>query len=304
MPIKCLHAVCIISIGFSACSISYAQMKETGQKGVVHDPKGIISDQLSSSDETEFKAGLEAAKKMAATHKPDVHFVESLDAWMQGLYRSQKYDALDQLVISTMIGRANDLLTLERYQMYRVRIQLSAGKLDNALASAKALYNVCSMASTNDAIDAVCECLVMIHPNGDSDKYVAPFRLQQLQGSSADTQDPTVTPVTGAANSETPLPPLLSQIKCDPAPFKAGLAALELNGKGVDRLIAEGNLLLLMDEPQLAEKSFRSAYGIKSQADPHVAIEGIARAMRAEDGNVRRANTWISSLQAAATLPQ
>jgi hypothetical protein len=61
-----------------------------------------------------------------------------------------------------------------------------------------------------------------------------------------------------------------------------------------------GNLLLLSDKPKEANKAFEAAYRISPEKQLAAATEALARAMRAEDGNVERANAWVLSLRPAA----
>ena len=54
-----------------------------------------------------------------------------------------------------------------------------------------------------------------------------------------------------------------------------------------------GNLYLLADQPKKAEEVFRRIYEMADQGNLSGAIEGIARAYRAQDGNIARANAFI-----------
>jgi hypothetical protein len=266
------------------------------------DPKDVVSDRLRSQDEKEYTTGLTAAIQMAATHKMDSHFAASMNEWANTLMTRQNYDDLDRLVVAGMIGRANDVQFIERFQTFRVRIKLAQNKTGEALAAAKALYDVASMSGTDDAIDTVCECLIAFYPK-EAEIRVRNFRLQQVQGSSHAATRESVSDSVAQMNTRVTPSKLLPDIQVDRKPFENSIVQQDMVGKGIDRLVAKGNLYLLCDEPLLAEQSFRTAYNLRTDGDTQVAIEGIARSMRAEDGCVQRANAWVQSLQASASNP-
>jgi hypothetical protein len=89
---------------------------------------------------------------------------------------------------------------------------------------------------------------------------------------------------------------ILKSIKIDASPYEEVLARLP-NSTSFRDLMARGNLLLLADRPSDALASFELAYDLAKHKDLAVATEGIARAIRAQDGSVGRANAYVVSLQ-------
>jgi hypothetical protein len=62
-------------------------------------------------------------------------------------------------------------------------------------------------------------------------------------------------------------------------------------------MLGKGNLLLLAGKPAEAKKVFDKAYTLASDKNLAAATESVARAIRAEDSAVGRANAWILSLR-------
>ena len=93
---------------------------------------------------------------------------------------------------------------------------------------------------------------------------------------------------------------MLKSVKVDPQPFAEAIRKREnASSKFADRL-GYGNLLLAADRSSDAEALFRQLYqSASTQQDLAAATEGLAGSLRAEDGNLARANAWLLSLQQA-----
>jgi len=166
----------------------------------------------------------------------------------------------------------------------RVRAKLLAGKPQEALSLGKGLYNVCAMPDTSKAIDLISECLYDMNKDADPAGAVKKFKLQQIRGAAA-TQP-------SAADDNA-----LAGIEIDPKPYKTGIEHAQTAEDGWEALMGEGNLLLLSGQPKEAAKVFDKAYSLASDKNLPAATEAVARAMRAQDGTVGRANAWILSLR-------
>jgi hypothetical protein len=146
------------------------------------------------------------------------------------------------------------------------------------------------MKLTGKAIDLLSVCLARTHP--DDLEIVRRFRNEQAAASAAPVGGST--PTSQAAG-------MLKSITIDPTIWDKWIKYAATKTSPPAALAAYGNLLLVADRGAEAEKNFREMYQLATnQADLTAAIEGIARSLRAEDGNLSRANAWLASLQKAS----
>jgi len=166
-------------------------------------------------------------------------------------------------------------------------------KPSDALEAAKSYYNVCSYKKTPYAIQLVALCLVKFRPD-DAD-IGRRFRLEQTVG-----EAPTSSPTDESALPATTEPgnSILKSIAIDEDVYDAAIKDWSSRSVEFSDRVSYANVLLAADHCQDAEKVFRELYHLAStQKELNTAIEGIARSLRAEDGNVARANAWLLSLQ-------
>jgi hypothetical protein len=201
--------------------------------------------------------------------------------WVPALLRAKRYDDAAEIALSAVLVQPQNPEGLWRL---RVKALLGADKPQEALVTAKGLYNVCSMRSTSQAIATLAEVLAVAYPNDPG--IVRRFKLEQADGAAAQP------------STSTTQPSVLSQIRVDPKPFEEAIAAFARRGAYSD-LRAQGNLLLLANKPKEAAAVFKLAYPMAPDVGNHLALatESLARAMRAEDGAVGRANAWVLSLR-------
>jgi hypothetical protein len=150
------------------------------------------------------------------------------------------------------------------------------------------------MKRTAQAIALVAEALAAARP---ADKgIVQRFRLEQL---AEYTPRPTPGQAPGCIEAFPPPEPKLGATLAEVAVGKTPYdqpPVLEYT----DRFLAlsgAGNLLLLQDKPKKAMQSFERAYRVASEEQLADATENVARAMRAEDGSIARANAWLLALR-------
>jgi hypothetical protein len=186
--------------------------------------------------------------------------------------------------LAVINARPSDLRLIEACQQSRIRAKLLANKPQEALPLAKSLYNVCPMPDTSKAIDLIAECLYDIQADGDPVGAVKRFKLEQIRGAA------TTQPSGKDQNT-------LGQVTIDPKQYEPGLKQVGLSDDGWAASMGMGNLLLLSGNARDATKVFQKAYALSSDSNLAAATEAVARAMRAEDGTVGRANAWILSLR-------
>jgi tetratricopeptide (TPR) repeat protein len=274
-------------------------------------------------------------------------FVDQLNRkYMSCLYSGRHYAAIDEFAIAGSIAVARDTWPIEQLQRYRVRALRAAGKKQEALSAAKALFNVSGIGSTQYVIQELCICLKEVYPQDPGIVYR--FKLQQLAGAQptaearrkaweelrglgdgaapADAPDanptgePPVPRQTAARNAtptgELPVPrstmgtspvpgrtaspqgDILASIEIDPKPYEQAIE--KLRGRNdYDSLYGLGNLLLLSGRATEAREVFERIVKIAPPKEIPYATEGLAKAIKAEDGAVGRANQFILSVRPA-----
>jgi hypothetical protein len=212
---------------------------------------------------------------------------DRLPIWFHILVNHRRFDEIEDIAVASINGRPYDLALVETCQIERIRGKLINKQPKEGLSLAKALYNACPMQDTSRAIDLIAECLYDMNVEGDPAGVVKKFKLQQLHGAA------TTRPATATDDN------ILDQISIDSKCYEPGLQQAELIEDSWRSLQGQGNLLLLAGRPKDAAKVFEKAYALASDKNLPAATEAVARAMRAQDSSVGRANTWILSLRPA-----
>ncbi len=131
----------------------------------------------------------------------------------------------------------------------------------------------------------VAECLSAAYPD-DSEKLM---RLRDEQMAGAATQPSANGPRVST---------VMREIKVDVKPYAAAIARydagrymIQTNERGA--LMAQANLLLLADRPGEAKALMLRMREIAVEESRYIAEENVARAIKAEDGTIGRANAWL-----------
>ena len=244
---------------------------------------------LRADDNFEIQQALENALALLNDGRTNQKTAERIPGWLRTLIGLNRFDEAGDFALAVINARPTDLKLIESCQQYRIRAKLLQNNPREALPLAKGLYNLCAMPNTSKAIDLISECLYDLsagtdQASADPAGAVKRFRLEQIRGAA------TTQPASADATT-------LSQIQIDPQPYASGLEHARLLDNGWDAAMATGNLLLLSGQPSKAAKAFAKAYSLASDENLAAATEAVARAMRAEDGTVGRANAWILSLR-------
>lgn len=206
--------------------------------------------------------------------------------WMEALLTAGRYVEVEEFANTGTVAMARDTWPVEQLQRFRVRALRAAGKPGEALAAAKGLYFVSGNGSVPYCIQLLCDCLRDAYPADPG--VVNRFKLQQLALAAEDE-------AVRKAQSADLGPLVLDNIKIDPKPFEK---ATEQRAKtGYDNLYGTGNLLLLGGRTKEAADVFRKVYDIGPANETTYATEGLAKAMRAEDGAVGRSNAFVRSVR-------
>jgi len=247
-----------------------------------------INTQLTSDDPQKVQEAIKAIQQ-SITKDPTQSILTLAGRWNMPLFFAKRYDDIASLTLTSMVlvespssGFSVNKPTLETLAQMRIRALILAGRGKDALAAAKSLYNVVSLRNTSVAIDFVVQALAVARK--DQPGLGKKFRLQQIESTSTNA-----TPEAAAK-----MPSMLADVKVDAKPYEAAMnEQLNVDNLTSANLQMLGNLYLLADQPKKAEDVFRRIYDIAESGDLVNAIEGIARSLRAQDGNLARANAFI-----------
>ena len=243
---------------------------------------------LRSDDAAQQQKGVEGIKALFA-HNPGAAIGKFKAEWLSLLLTTQHYQDVLDLSIVVSLNSASDMQVLEQVQRARVKSLIALGKQEEALANAKSYFNVSSMKGTAEAIMAVVQCL-NINPTSDNNRLER-FKAQQLLSSNS------VSALKELANG----PSVLGSIHVNTEPYDAAIRSRV--DDDFTTLTERGNLLLLADRAKEARDAFERAYVVADDRQLNLASENFARAMKAEDGNVSRANEWALSIRPPAKPP-
>ncbi|MGN6368096.1 MAG: hypothetical protein ACTHN5_07545 [Phycisphaerae bacterium] len=205
--------------------------------------------------------------------------------WLKPLMENHRYGEALSLCEEGICAVPQDLGMVEFLQRERVEILGLMGRKEEALGAAKGLFNVCSTGQTESALLLLAERLNDVSGNGSGavEKLVEEERRGMAPSQTAVVSD------------------VVRVIRVDASPFEAGIKGLyapsgELPLWG-PQLMGLGNLLLVADRPGEALKVFEKYKSGAGARELRGANEGVARAMRAEDGTVGRGNGYILGLK-------
>ena len=286
---KCTYAAAILFLAGSALC------RAASDTDVAAPPKPesssrIITEEIRSGDPAKLDQAVSDLTNAAENH----HISSGVwRTWLPGLMTQQRYQAVADISLDSISTRPVDGIV--KLLALRVQALLDLNKPADALAAAKSYYNVCPLANTDDGVNLIGVCLAKLHP--DDAEIV--HRLRDEQATAAES--PTTSPSDATASAATTRPSMISSIAIDASVYQWGLDHWSKRTIVFNDRVGYANLLLAADRGHDAEKVFRDLYQFAAKpADLTTAAEGIARALRAEDGNVGRANAWIMSLQQAA----
>jgi hypothetical protein len=204
--------------------------------------------------------------------------------WLAPLMQKGHYEEALGLCRQGIAAAAFDDQLLEVMQRRVVESLLKLHRNEDALAAAKGLFNVSTMQATENALLTVAECLNAVH-GADSDA-VDHLAKEQLAAPSA-SEEPHVSTV-------------IQGIPGDRGGYTAAIQALHLPSGALpvtaQELESLGNLLLLTDRMQEAVAVFTQMRTSAVGRQVWLANEGYARALRAADGTVSRANHFATSV--------
>jgi len=205
--------------------------------------------------------------------------------WLITLFEKGRFEDVEAIALKGIVNSADQASGIPELQKYRVRALLEQHKADEALSAARAFYNVAPLKDTEAAVKLVTLCLTAKNP--DDLDTLRRFKRQQVEWSTATTQ-PAATNELGEN--------VLKSIPVPAEPFAS--AAASILKRDYVGLMGKGNLLLLANQTADARKAFEAAEMIADKPEQATAaVEGIARAVRADAGALGPANTFIVARQ-------
>lgn len=171
---------------------------------------------------------------------------------------------------------------VQYFMPVRVRAFLAAQQYEQALAAAKALYNVQDLREMPATIKLLADALAQARPEDPG--IGQRFKLQQMILASAPR---ALDASNGSLGGN-----LLGTVKID---------ATIYDGKGMTprsaewRKLADGNLALMKDQPADALRAFESLKKSSNLQIRQAAEEAIARALKARDGGLSAANDYLAA---------
>lgn len=211
--------------------------------------------------------------------------------WLDSLLKVKRYDDVISIATRGMLLWPANSDRISGFQKVRVWALIASGKTDAALSASKTYYNVCTMKETASAIELVAACLRKAHPQEPA--IAKTFSAQQVAGA---TTQPTTMPAAAALN-------ILKTIPVDSSPFEGALK--EFVFEDFSAMVGKGNVLLLCDRPKEAMECFEAAMvQAVNEAGLKVAVEGVARAIRAETGAIGPANNFILTQRKPPAKPE
>ena len=278
-------------IGIALCAASAQTPK--APKAAAKDNNSSLPAQLSGKDPAQQKEALAKVRELMETDRAKT--VASLrSGWLKAMIAGGLHDEAAELALAGLLAVPHNTGAACAFQDLRTRALLAGGKNQEALANAKSLFNVATMDKTGEAVQLLCQCLLAAHPQDPG--LVNRFRLEQLAGA---TTQPATRPREAGQGDTSVVPTVLASIQVDPTPYRQAIVSADR--PDYNALLGQGNLYLLADQPKEAMTAFQRAYGmVRRDAELPTATESLARAMKAEDGSIGRANSWVLSIRPRA----
>jgi hypothetical protein len=216
--------------------------------------------------------------------------------WIPALMNLHRYQEVAQLALDGSIARPG-IEAIEPLMEFRAKALLAINKPREALQAAKSYYNVSQLKNAGNALNLVELCLAKAYPE---DAGIARrFRSEQILASGAAAASVELAAATTQPAIVSLPTAILKTVTVDASPFENAIKSWANRARPSDR-DAYVNLLLAADRGADAEAVGRALFkSATSTSELTLAIETIVRSLRAEDGSVARANTWLFTLQQA-----
>ncbi len=274
-----------------ACTILSMSLAITGNPPrsalAQNDPNPNTPPQTPSPTLSETLESLANSIRSSLASEPD-RAVDRLNSeWLPSFLSQKQYELVLEFSAAGILALPADTWRVEQLLRHRIRAYLQTNRPKEALAAAKELYNVCGIGFLPTALELLTECLRAAYP--DKPAIVSQFKLQQLAGAQTDPHQ------RNSALKDLG-PSVVANISTNP---KTWLDALQRRSAKSDyrSLYGNANLLLLANRNTEAKNLFEKILASAPPSETRYASEGLAKAIKAEDGFIGRANAWILSVR-------
>ena len=224
--------------------------------------------------------------------------------WLASLAKAGFNDDIVTMTQTAILTDPNSALTFEPMLRGRVYALIALGRKDEALADARRYYNVCALDQTGQAVDLLAAAMEAKFGD-DAQAKIRQFRMRQMTAAVATDEPQLAPPTTAPADTDgtnalnqnaSATDQMILSIPVDDKPYMA-----EVDKWKNDRRhpMAYGNLLLMAGRADEAYAYFTDLLNrAKSDKELTYALERQSAAMRAQDGNLVRAQGRLRRLQA------
>jgi hypothetical protein len=207
-------------------------------------------------------------------------------SWSMGYSSTRSDTGTDSYAISSTPW---DMWAVYRAQHDKVQELIQERDYDAALVEAKSFYNVAALVKTKDAMKLVAKALGRARGAATAGEFAK--------------EQTSITVPCPISTDEKHGSKLLQDIWVDPSTYDKTISQLLNRTDDIDSILGCANLSLLADRPHEAQEYFEYALQLavrgkngKSGRESR-ALEGIARAIRDEDGSAIRADAFILSMK-------
>ncbi len=212
--------------------------------------------------------------------------------WLPALKQAGRYQQVADIALEGILARPGAKEVTPLF-LLRIRALLALNENDAALQAAKSCYNDCEYKTTPEVVLLVAECLT--RASGTDKDLGAQFKAEQVAASLPLAQ--------GEQNPLSGTPAILKSIIIDATPYENEIDKRQFKTNRPIERCYYANMLLIGDRAADAEVVFRDVFmNAATQEDYVMAAEGVAKALRAEDGTIARSNAFLASIQPTASM--
>jgi hypothetical protein len=251
-----------------------------------HDQQRIM-DEISSKDLKRVQAEI-AELKITITTDPGFVIGMMRGPLLSALIDHGHFQDAADLATLGILWNLNDLGSVQQLLQFRILALTKAKQPIAALGAAKALFNVCSLHDTEAMLLILAQAIDAAHPTDPN--AAQPLVDSEIAGAVAKDEN---TAIVSTVERSLPADPAF-KAKADER--RPGSYLIPSDEWGA--INSQANLLLLADEPAEAVKLLRAVRTSNYFVNLRQVDEAHARAIRAEDGTIGRANAFIKARNA------
>jgi hypothetical protein len=274
-----------------AVSSTFSQVKTS-----VDDLAKVLAEQLSSGQAGTCQQAIENIRQRFADH-PEAIGGLLRKYWLAPMAKAGFNDDIVQMTQTAILADPGSMLTVEPMFRARVYALIALGRKDEALADARRFYNVCALEQTGLAVDSLAAAMeAKFGPDGEA--KIRQFRMRQMTAAAAGDEPvpaaSTTQPDAADAGVNSSDQMLLS-ILLEEKDYMADAGKWRADHR---HPVAYGNLLLMAGRANEAYQYFTDLLNrARTDADLAYALERQSAAMRAQDGNLARAQSRLRRLK-------